>query len=229
MADVQQQEVEEQQPAPVTDTERDVAFYAAALDAFYATSLEYDKNILTLAAGGLGLLVTLLTTVGLTSLVELVAYLIGIVAFTVTLGLLLWTFLLNKSHIIAVVGGDDELSTRQLKIIDRISKATFGAGIFCAAVVGVLTAINSYETKVKAMTDSNKPSAPIVRQDSVQGIKKLRPDVLNESFIDAGKLRPKATGGASTPTTAKTAASTAQASTAAPTAPTSNPTTTKGK
>ncbi|CAJ3488059.1 hypothetical protein [Burkholderia pseudomallei] len=229
MADVQQ-EIEEQQPAPVADTERDVAFYAAALDAFYATSLEYDKSILTLAAGGLGLLVTLLTTVGLTSLVELVAYLLGIVAFTVTLGLLLWTFLLNKSHIIAVVGGDDELSTRQLKVIDRISKATFGAGIVCAAVVGVLTAINSYETKVKAMTDSKKPSAPIVRQDSVQGVKKLRPDVLNESFVDASKLRPKAASGASASTTAKTAASsTAQASTAAPTAPTSNPTTTKGK
>ncbi|MFG7161912.1 hypothetical protein ACGYU5_15050 [Burkholderia pseudomallei] len=229
MADVQQ-EVEEQQPAPVADTERDVAFYSAALDAFYATSLEYDKNILTLAAGGLGLLVTLLTTVGLTSLVELVAYLIGIVAFTVTLGLLLWTFLLNKSHIIAVVGGDDELSTRQLKIIDRISKATFGAGIVCAAVVGVLTAINSYETKVKAMSeaDSKKPNAPVVRQDSVQGVKNPRPDVLQKSFVDAGKLRPTASGGASTTATAKPAASAPQASTTAPSVPASNPTT-KGK
>ncbi|WP_207005177.1 hypothetical protein [Trinickia mobilis] len=220
MADVQQQE--NQQEAPV-DNEREVAFYAAALDAFYTTSLEYDKGIFTLAAGGLGLLVTLLTTVGLTSRIELVAYLVGIVAFTVTLVLLLWIFRLNKSHIIAVVGGNDELSTRQLRIIETASMIVFGVGIICAAVVGVLAATDSYNTKVKAMTDNKKPSAPIVRNDSVQGIKNLRPDVLQKSFIDAGKLRPQASTGASAPATAKPAASTPQASGAAPTNPTSNP------
>jgi hypothetical protein len=226
MSDVQQQEVEEQQPqAPAVDPERDLAFYAAALDAFYTTSLEYDKGIFTLAAGGLGLLVTLLTTVGLTSRIELVAYLVGIAAFTVTLVLLLWTFRLNKSHIIAVVGGDDELSTRQLRIIEAASMLVFGVGIICAAVVGGLTAVNSYETKVKAMTDSKKPNAPIVRQDSVQGIKNLRPDVVQRSFVDAGKLRPQASTGASTPATSKPAASTPQASGTAP-ASNTNP---KGK
>jgi hypothetical protein len=229
MADVQQQEVEEPQPAPVVDTERDIAFYAAALDAFYTTSLEYDKGIFTLAAGGLGLLVTLLTTVGLTSRIELFAYLIGIVAFTVTLALLLWTFRLNKSHIIAVVGGDDELSTRQLRIIEAASMIVFGVGIFSAAVVGVLAATDSYNTKVKAMTDSKKDSGPIVRNDSVQGIKNLRPDVLQKSFIDADKLRPRASTGASAPVTqnVRPAASSPQSS-SAPAVPASNPTA-KGK
>jgi len=213
-----------QRKAEDLQNEREVAFYASALDAFYTTALEYDKGIFTLAAGGLGLLVTLLTTVGLNSRLELAAYLMGIASFTVTLVLLLCVFRLNKAHIIAVVAGDDELSTRQLRIIETISMFVFGVGILCAAVVGGLAAMDSYTTKVKTMTDAKKPGAPIVRQDSVQGIKNLRPDVLQKSFVDAGKLRPPSSTGASTPVAGRPAASTPQASGAAPAAPGSGPT-----
>jgi hypothetical protein len=63
MANVQQQEDEIRRAAEM-HRERELAFYAASLDAFYNTSLEYDKGLFALCAGGLGLLVTLLTTVG---------------------------------------------------------------------------------------------------------------------------------------------------------------------
>ncbi|CAJ3336335.1 hypothetical protein [Burkholderia pseudomallei] len=225
MAEVQQQEVEEQHPAAVTD-ERDVAFYAAALDAFYTTSLEYDKGLFTLAAGGLGLLVTLLTTAGLTSVAELVAYLIGIAAFAVALFLKLWTFQLNKVHIIHVVQGTDQLSNEKLKKVDSAAMGAFAVGVVCAAVVGVLAAIDSFD-KVKQMADK-KPTSPIVRSDSVNGIKKVRPEVLEESYANAGKLRPRASSdaAASAPQNVQMVVPTTKPSGSAsgtPAAPTTNP------
>lgn len=49
-----------------------VEYYSAAVTAWFNTALEHDKSILTLAAGGIGLLITLLTTVGLSTAEALV-------------------------------------------------------------------------------------------------------------------------------------------------------------
>ncbi len=206
MADVHQQDAEQHQAAADFDREREVEFYAAALAAFYTTSLEYDKGVFTLAAGGLGLLVTLLTTSGLTSTAELVAYLFGIAAFAATLFLLLWTFRLNKEHIVHAVQGTDELSDKKLKKVDTAAMCVFGVGVVCAAVVGVLAAIDSYE-KVKQIADKTS-TPPIIRSNSLNGTKQLRPDVLQKSFTDAGLLRPRASSGSSTTPAAQPASTT---------------------
>lgn len=47
------------------EQQKSVEFYAAGINAWYNTSLEHDKSIFSLSAGGIGLLITLLTTVGL--------------------------------------------------------------------------------------------------------------------------------------------------------------------
>ena len=49
------------------DEQKKIEFYAASVAAWYESSLEHDKSLLTLSAGGIGLLITLLTTVGLGS------------------------------------------------------------------------------------------------------------------------------------------------------------------
>ena len=51
------------QPDSVRDAKA-VAFYSAAVQAWVTTRMEKDRALLNLAAGGIGLLVTLLTTVG---------------------------------------------------------------------------------------------------------------------------------------------------------------------
>jgi len=150
------------------EKDREIEFYAAALDGYYTTSLEYDKGIFTLAAGGLGLLVTLLTTSSLKTSCELAGYLGGISAFSVDLLLLLWIFRLNKDHIIHVVQGQEQLSTKKLKRFDFAVMCVFFIGVVCAAFVGVSAAVDSYD-KVKEEADNKPahPATPTVRSDSV--------------------------------------------------------------
>jgi hypothetical protein len=49
---------------PAEQDPKDLAFYAASVEAWYSTGFERDKSLLTLAGGGIGLLITLLSTVG---------------------------------------------------------------------------------------------------------------------------------------------------------------------
>lgn len=65
--------------------QKEVEYYASSVNAWFNTSLEHDKSILTLAAGGIGLLITLLTTIGLSSAEALVLYVGAITSFLVAL------------------------------------------------------------------------------------------------------------------------------------------------
>ena len=211
---------------------REVEFYAASVNAFYNTSLEYDKGLFALSAGGLGLLVTLLTTVGIKSRTELAAYCVGILCFTVALILLLVVFRKNKQHIVAVVSGDDRLVNTTLARLDAGAMCAFGAGAICAGIVGVHAAFNSYHKWVDEMANNKKATNTKTAYvgDSVDGIRALRPDILQKSFNGAEKLRPQTTGNAAASVSSN--APTTAASSAVPTTPTaspSNPPNSKGK
>ena len=56
------------------DSPKDVAFYSTVAQAWVATRMEKDKTLLSLATAGIGLLATLLTTAGASSLRQLFLY-----------------------------------------------------------------------------------------------------------------------------------------------------------
>ena len=66
--------------------QKEVEFYATSVTAWYNTALERDRGLFTLSAGGIGLLLTLLTTVGLKDLVLVVLYVCTILAFLTSVG-----------------------------------------------------------------------------------------------------------------------------------------------
>jgi hypothetical protein len=56
-----------------------VEYYAATVNAWYNSTLEHDKSLLTLSAGGIGILITILTAVGISYRYEIIFYFISIV------------------------------------------------------------------------------------------------------------------------------------------------------
>ena len=81
------------------DDQKKIEFYAASVSAWYVSSLEHDKSLLTLSAGGIGLLITLLTTVGLGTAEALVLYVGAISSFVVALISVLRVFRGNQKYI----------------------------------------------------------------------------------------------------------------------------------
>jgi len=196
--------------------QKEVEYYASSVNAWFNTSLEHDKSILTLAAGGIGLLITLLTTIGLSSAEALVLYVGAITSFLVALISVLVVFRHNRTYIEQVLAGKAAGNDPVLAKADSIALWAFGIGVVFTAVIGIATAIHSYTSKEKAMSNEpTKSTQAVPLRESFNGATNLQPAIesfngaasLQKSFNGASNLQPQpiastAAPVASTPATA---------------------------
>ena len=169
---------------------KELEFYAASVEAWYSTRFERDKSLLTLAGGGIGLLITLLSTVGIRSRESLILYLLALVAFTVCLGAVLWIFHRNSDHIEEIIVDGKTTKDRWLTLLDRVAVLTFLFAVVLASIIGISAALHSFETQEKSMSTQDKK---IIANDSVNGVARLRtsqPDSSGRSVNGAAKLKP---------------------------------------
>ena len=178
---------------PSIDEQKEVGYYGAAVTAWFTTSLEYDKSLLTLSAAGIGLHLTLLTTVGLRSAEGLVLYIGAILCFTAALLTVLRVFRLNQKHIEDIVSSRVNGPDPFLAKLDHLAIISFSAGVVFTAIVAISAAIHSYSESEKIMTDKQKPTRAVPTLDSVNGAAKLQPTKsVGKSFNGAAALQPSA-------------------------------------
>src|SRR5690349_13573065 len=108
--------------------EKDVAYYAACVQASVDTLMERDRSLLTLSAGGIGLLVTLLTTVGATSICHLLLYAAATLAFLVSIISALAIFSRNSTRMAQIVKGVDT-PDMMLRVLDGVLLSSFVFGV----------------------------------------------------------------------------------------------------
>lgn len=154
---------------------KDVEFYAANLNAWFNTRFEHDKSLLALSAGAVGLLITLISTVGVRSVETLILYILSLVCFVVCLGALLWIFRRNAKHLEDVVR-ETAIDDPLLNTLDRMAVSSFMFGVILSSIIGISTAIHSYIDKASGMTDKTKTQGTVFIKDSVSGITSMRPD-----------------------------------------------------
>ena len=203
---------------PSIDEQKAVAYYGAAVTAWFTTSLEYDKSLLTLSAAGIGLHLTLLTTVGLKSAESLVLYIGAILCFAAALVTVLRVFRLNQKHIEDIVASKVTGMDPSLARLDLFVIVSFGVGVVLTAIVGISAAIYSYSEKDKPMTEKQQPTHGVPTFDSVNGAARLQPTTsIEKSFNGAASLQPAASQPATQVTTPQPQASApvAQAQTSA--------------
>ncbi len=184
------------------EDQKRVEYYAASVSAWYNTSLEHDKGIFTLSAGGIGLLLTLLTTVGLYSAEALILYIGAILSFVISLLAVLIVFKCNQTHIQEILSGKSISNDPVLNKLDSIAIYAFGIGAIFTAIISISTAVHSYTTNEKTMTneDIKKTSVPLrVSLGSFNGAFNLQqPADLIKSFNGAVNLQPPPTTSTST-------------------------------
>lgn len=174
-----------------TDEQKEVEYYSAAVTAWFATALEYDKSLLTLSAGGIGLHLTLLTTVGLRSAEALILYIGAILSFTAALLAVLRVFRLNQTHIEDIVLGRVTGKDPALARLDLFAIVCFGIGVVFTAVVGIGAAVYSFSEKENPVANNVKTTQGVPTFDSVNGAAKLQPSSqLGKSFNGAASIQP---------------------------------------
>jgi hypothetical protein len=181
-------------PQEIEDLKK-IEYYSAAVTAWFNTALEHDKSILTLAAGGIALLITLLTTLGLSTAEALVLYIFAIGCFVVALVSVLIVFRDNKIYIEHILTGKEAGTDPFLAKVDGIAIWSFGLGVVLTAVIGISAAINSFTSKEKTMaTESNKATQSSSINESFNGAARIQPTGdFTKSFNGAANLQPHPT------------------------------------
>jgi hypothetical protein len=193
--------------------QKSVEFYSASVAAWYASALEHDKSVFTLAAGGIGLLVTLLTTVGFDGWVTFIFFALAIGSLLVTLACILVIFKKNQSYVQAVLAGGQVYTDPKLARLDRAALVSFGLGVVFAVGVGISAAWISFQKQTQKGHEMANEKQSVPTFDSVLGAARLQPD-FTKSFHGAGNLAPSVTAPAPSAPTASAPAASAPAASA---------------
>jgi len=177
---------------------KNVAHYSVLLSAWIETKMERDKTLVTLSAAAIGLLVTILTTVGVSSAWEIPLFAISVVAFLVTIWSSLVIYQLNSKHLEDAIRGSSERDPR-LEKYDKRSIRAFIIGGVTTLLIGILSASTQLNTSEgNAMTKETKntqgSSKPVTIKESVNGITGLNPSATsNKDSLDGiTNLNPQA-------------------------------------
>jgi hypothetical protein len=149
------------------------------LSALFNTQLERDKQLLTLSSSAIALLVTLLRTVGVSNLLQIVFFGIALFAFLVTVLLVLEILKKNGDYIEQMMQGRG--FENKYVILDQFATISFIIGIAMVIIIGMDSARISLSEKE---TNMNKNNIGNTHLESVQ--------TNNDSWGKAYRLRSEA-------------------------------------
>ena len=169
--------------------QKKVQHYSASVNAWYNTQLEHDKSLLTLSAGAIGLLTTLLTARGTNSPEGLVLYLTSLACFVACALIVLAIFKQNGKIIEAIV--HNKAPPPHAAILDALAIYTFAAGVILAAIIGGSAAISTYMKENSVAIEKKDSSSTAEFKESFQGAAKLVQGLENKSYTGAQNLLPR--------------------------------------
>lgn len=176
----------------MVDKEQQNIYYSNLLTAWFNTKLEHDKSIFTLSAGGIGLLIGLITTKGVNSPESLLLFIGATTCFIACLIMLLLIFKENASYIEKVLENSNTKENHLLQKLDKLTILSFLLGIIFTSIIGISMAISSMNEKGRYMSnnDTHHGNQSELRE-SFDNLNKLKPSGnLDKSFDGAGKLKP---------------------------------------
>jgi len=110
------------------------------LSALFNTQLERDKQLLTLSSSAIALLVTLLRIVGVSNLLQIILFSIALIAFLVTVLLVLETLRKNTDYITEILENGVPENNKYL-YLDQFATKSFSLGIIMVVLIGIYSAI----------------------------------------------------------------------------------------
>lgn len=172
------------------DSDRDKAFYSAVLSAWVSTRMERDKTIIALSAAAVGLLATLLRTVGLQACWHLVLYILAFLGFLIVIGVGLWIFRRNASYLESLARGTEAQARARaqdsfLRALDWTMIVAFALGMLMTVVIGISSSVHSFGgSAMNAPRDSItrkviSPDDAGIETKSLAGMDKLKPNSVN--------------------------------------------------
>ena len=158
---------------------KNIAHYSVLLEAWIQTRMARDKSLVTLSAGGVGVLVTLLTTLGVSRPWQIWLYICSFIGFLLTIGLALVIYQKNSEQIENDLRGQSSDHLR-LRVFDWASLVAFSVGAVFAVSIAVSSALtHPPKEREHAMSDQETTKGQLKK--SLDGLSNLRPQLPEQS------------------------------------------------
>lgn len=157
--------------------EKEKAFYSAMVSAWINTRIERDKQLLTLSVTAIGVLVTLLRTIGVSNFTQLLLFSFALLSFLITVISIIYILDRNALHIEKILN-ENQTQDGILMIVDKIAGFSFSIGIILVVIIGINSAILNLSEKKTSMSQEqhlNKQHQQREEKHSMAGVSKLRP------------------------------------------------------
>ncbi|MBW4513990.1 MAG: hypothetical protein KME11_02040 [Timaviella obliquedivisa GSE-PSE-MK23-08B] len=163
-------------------------FYSAMLSAWLNTRLELDKQLLGLSVTAIGLLVTLLRTLGVSNFSQIVLFGFALFAYLTTVISVIYILHENSEHIEKLLNSSEAEESQFLAVLDTVAGISFVIGMMLTVTIGIHSAVINLSEK-GAIVSQEQPKNFSIQTDSWNGVNKLRPqppkkdsnDTTNES------------------------------------------------
>lgn len=144
------------------DELKSIEFHSAAVNAWFNTRLELDKNLLTLSSGGVALLMGLMSTTGIHTIEKLSLYIVAIISFVVCIGSSLFIFRLNSIRIEEIINNEKSSIGNTLKNLDLLNYLSFFVGVILSIMIGISSATDSFSAhhQEKLTPQMNQQATP---------------------------------------------------------------------
>ena len=165
---------------------KDADFRSVVRSAWVETKMERDRTIVTISVGAIGLLVTLLTTVGIKTPWTAWLYMGALAGFALAATCSIIIFDRNSAYLEKVLQGSTSKS-KLLGSLDRIMLLFFGLGVILTILIGVTAAGSSLRQGVpmKELVN-NKQDASTLSQEtfgkSLNGIVNLKDQAISTTL-----------------------------------------------
>lgn len=152
----------------VTD-DKEVIFYSALINAWINTRMERDKTLLILSSGGVGILITLFSTIGTINYITILIYFLAILSFIVSILSLVIIFQKNSAHIEESINGKRDVAPI-LDFLDKLSFFSFLIGAILATSVSIYSAFHIYNNKGDYGMGNSKSKASVAEKGSTKSL-----------------------------------------------------------
>lgn len=159
--------------------EKEIAYYSALVTGWLTTRLEHDKSILALSAGGIGLLVSLLTAIGVTSVVLYILYIFAIFSFLLSIISIVVVLRRNSTHLEDVIN-NTQTSDPILRFLDSTASYAFVIGILFTLAIGLSVGANSLKKNEDTKMTSTENHTTMIdttktQKKSYDGVSNMKP------------------------------------------------------
>lgn len=133
-------ESDEQRKERIKD-EKEVQYYMALVTAWINTRMEHDKTLITISAGGIGLLTTILTTKGTAETWHIWLFGLAFCCYLIAIFTAIAIFHENAVRLEQEVRKEDINHDMNLEKLDKVARWSFIIGTVSFAMIGVLSAL----------------------------------------------------------------------------------------